>query len=104
MAGAAASIRIVVALKAKNASSASTATSTTSPPTGSRDLCRHIQLDAHRLRGTGGQETGRRALHVTLLDEGLEGGVQAQWAVLGEEPEIVTQVHGGDGGELARLG
>ena len=75
MVGAAASVRVVVALKLATAYSASAATSTAASSTGLRDLFRHIQLDAHRFGATGGQETGRRAPHVTLLDKVLEGGV-----------------------------
>ena len=104
MAGAAASVRIVVALKAATMSSASAATSTATSSTGSLNLFRHSPLYAHCLRSTGVQETGCRAPHVTLLDEGLEGGVQARWAVVGEEPELVTEVNKVDGGEGLWIG
>ena len=83
VAGAAASVCVVVVLKAAIAYSASVATSTAVASTGSCNLLRHIQLNAHRLGSTRGRETGRRALHVTLLYEVSEGGVQARWAVVG---------------------
>ena len=103
VAGSATSV-CVVALNSVTASSASAATSTTAASTGLRDLFCHIQLDVHRLGYTRGQETGRCAPHVTLLYEGLEGGVQAPWAVVGEELEICVEVHKGYGGEGYRLG
>ena len=93
VAGAAASVRVAVELKAATACAASTTTSTAASPTGSYDLCRHRQLNSHVLGSTGSWETGRRAPHGTLLDEGLESGVQARWSIVGEEPELVTEVH-----------
>ena len=104
MAGAATSIRIVFALKAATACAAYAATFTASAYTGSCNLCRHRQLNSHRLGTTGGQETVRRAPHITLLDEVLEGGVQARWSVVGEEPEAIMEVPEGDRGEVSRLG
>ena len=58
----------------------------------------------HRLGATGGREAGRRAPYITLLDKGSEGGVQARWNVVGEEPDIVTEAHEGDRGDRALLG
>ena len=104
VAGAAASVRVAVELKAATACAASTTTSTAASPTGSYDLCRHRQLNSHCLGSTGGRETGRLTPHVTLLDKGLKGEVQARWAVVGEEPEIVMEVTEGHGGEGARTG
>ena len=104
MAGAATSVCVVVALKAATVSYSSDAISTATASVGLHDLCRHSQLDAHCLGATGVQETGRCAPHITLLDEGSEGGVQARWAVVGEELELVTEVHKGDGGEGAWMG
>ena len=104
VAGADASVRVVVLLKAATALAASTTTSTAAASTGSCNLCRHRQLNSHVLGSTGSWETGRRAPHGTLLDEGLESGVQARWSIVGEEPELVTDVLKGDGFEGARLG
>ena len=104
MAGAAVSVRIVVTLKVATASSASAATSTAASSTGLRDLFCHRQLDTHQLGPNRGRETGRRMPHVMLLDEVSEGGVQGRWDMVGEEPELVKEVNGGDGGEGSRLG
>ena len=38
------------------------------------------------------------------MDEGSEGGVQARWAVVGKEPELVTEMLEEDGGEGDQLG
>ena len=54
VAGAAASVRVFVAMKAATDSSASTATFTATNSTGLRNLCCQIKLDSHRLRATGG--------------------------------------------------
>ena len=70
VAGAASSVRVVVALKAETVYSTSAAKSTAAASTGLCDLFRHSQLNAHRLGSTGGQDTGLRAPHVTLLNEG----------------------------------
>ena len=104
VAGAAAGIRVVVFLKATTAYAASDATSTAAASTGSCNLLRHCQLNLHGLRSPGGQENGRRAPHVMLPDEGSEGGVQARWAVVGKEPELVTEMLEEDGGEGDQLG
>ena len=104
VAGAAASVRVVVALNLVTVYVASTATSTATASTVSCNLCRYCQLNSHRLRATGGWNTVRRVPHVTLPDEGSEGGVQARWSMVGEESELVMEVLEGDGGEGARLG
>ena len=101
--GAAAGVRVVVLLKATTACAASTTTASYAASTGSCNLCRHHQLNLHGLRAIGSRDTRRRAPHITLPNEGSEGGVQARWAVVGEEPELVTEVIGGDRGEGARL-
>ena len=79
-------------------SSPSSATSTSATNTGLRDLCCHSELDAHCLGATGGWKTAHYATHITLMDEGLEGGVHALWAVVGEAPELMTEVHKVDRG------
>ena len=82
VAGAAASVRVVVTLKAATVCAASVAASiaasTAAASPGYCGLYRHLQLNSYCLGAAGGRETVRRVPHVTLPDEGSEGGVQAR--------------------------
>ena len=104
MAVASVGINVIVFLRAATACAASATTSTAATSTVSCNLCRHRGLNSCGLRSTRVWDTGRRMPHVTLLDEGSEGGVQALWAVVGKEPELIKEIIEGDRGERALLG
>ena len=97
LAGAAADICFVGALKTATVCAASVATSTAATSTVSCKIFCHRQLDSHGLKFTGSWETGRPTSHVTLPYKISEGGVQARWVVARKEPELVTEVHEEDG-------
>ena len=84
VAGAASDIRVVVSLRVAAACATSTTASTAAASTISYNFCHRRQLNSHGLRATGIRDTSCRAPHVTLSYDGSEGGVQAQWAVVGK--------------------